>query len=127
MLKQRGFLLLTQRFMSLDNETFRKAFTQGRSMNFDDCEYDIPHVASHMNTLDAVGSVLDEDGKGGYRFDRMALNGPFDILGFAPSIHEQPTHRRKPTRARGTPETCGDATGRSERNRNSFVERHWVG
>jgi hypothetical protein len=34
--------------------------------------------------------VLDEDGKGGYRFDRMAFNGPFDILGFAPSIYERP-------------------------------------
>ena len=34
-----------------------------------------------MNTLDAAGSVLDEDGKGGYRFDRMALPGPFDVLG----------------------------------------------
>ena len=68
--------------LSLDNETFQKAFTQGRSMYFDDCAYDIPHVASHMNTLDAVGSVPDEDGKGGYRFDRMAFNGPFDILGF---------------------------------------------
>ena len=32
-------------------------------MDFDDCEYDIPHVASRMSTLDAVGSVLDEDGK----------------------------------------------------------------
>ncbi len=51
-------------------------------MYFDDCEYDIPHVAHQMNTLDAVGSVLDEVGKGGYRFDRMAFNGPFDILGF---------------------------------------------
>ncbi len=51
-------------------------------MYFDDCEYDLPHVAHQMNTLDAVGSVLDEDGKGGYRFDRMAFNGPFDILGF---------------------------------------------
>jgi len=35
-----------------------------------------------MNTLDAVGSVLDEDGKGGYRFDRMAFNCPLDIPGF---------------------------------------------
>ena len=43
-------------------------------MYFDDSEYDFPHVASAMNTLDATGSVLDEDGKGGYRFDRMALN-----------------------------------------------------
>jgi hypothetical protein len=68
--------------LHLDNETFWKAFSQGRSMYFDDCEYDIAHVASHMNTLDAVGSVLDEDGKGGYRFDRMAFKGPFDTLGF---------------------------------------------
>ena len=35
-----------------------------------------------MNTLDAVGSVMDEDGKGGYRFDRMAFNCPIDILGY---------------------------------------------
>jgi hypothetical protein len=68
--------------LTLDNEAFRKAFSQGRSMYFDDREYDIPHVASHMNTLDAVGSVLDEDGKGGYCFDRMAFKDPFDILGF---------------------------------------------
>jgi hypothetical protein len=27
-----------------------------------------------------AASVLNEDGKGGYRFDRMALPGPFDIL-----------------------------------------------
>ena len=51
-------------------------------MYFDDSEYDAPHVASRLSTLDAVGSVLDEDGKGGYRFDRMAFNGPFDILCF---------------------------------------------
>lgn len=49
----------------------------------DDCEYESPHVASCMNTLDATGSVLDEGGKGGYRFDRMALPGPFDILSWA--------------------------------------------
>lgn len=48
----------------------------------DDSEYDIPHVAHRMSTLDAVGSVRDEDGKGGNRFDRMAFDGPFDILGF---------------------------------------------
>src|SRR6266480_1295781 len=30
------------------------------------------HVAHRMSTLDAVGSVLNEDGKGGYHFDRMA-------------------------------------------------------
>ena len=68
--------------LHLDHETFRKAFTNGRNMYFDDSEYDIPHVASRMSTLDAVGSVLDEDGKGDYRFDRMAFNDPFDILGF---------------------------------------------
>jgi len=66
----------------LDNDTFRKAFTQGRRMYFDDSEYDFPHVASRMNTLDAVGSVLDEDGNGGYRFDHMAFKDPLDILGF---------------------------------------------
>jgi hypothetical protein len=68
--------------LHLDNETFRKAYSQGRSMYFDDSEYDIPPVASRMNTLDAAGSVLDEDGKGGYRFDRMAFKDPFAILGF---------------------------------------------
>lgn len=35
-----------------------------------------------MNTLEAVGSVLDEDGKGGYRFDRMTFKNALDILGF---------------------------------------------
>jgi hypothetical protein len=34
-------------------------------MYFDDSEYDFPQVASQMNTLDAVGSVLDEDDNGG--------------------------------------------------------------
>ena len=68
--------------LHLDNETFRKSFTSGRTMYFDDSEYDIPHVAHRMNTLDAAGSVLHQAGKGGYRFDRMAFNGPFDILGF---------------------------------------------
>ena len=76
--------------LDLDNETFRKAFSQGRHMYFDDCEHDIPHVVQRVNTLDAVGNVLDEDDKGGYRFDRMAFKDPFDILGFAPSVHERP-------------------------------------
>lgn len=52
--------------LHLDNETFQQAFTQGWRMYVDDSEYDFPHLASGMNTLDAVGSVLDEDGKGGY-------------------------------------------------------------
>lgn len=68
--------------LSLDNETFRTAFCQGRQMYFDDCEYDRPQVAAHMSTLDVAGSVLDDDGKGGYRFDRLAFRGPFDILGY---------------------------------------------
>jgi hypothetical protein len=55
-------------------------------MSVDDSEYDFPHVASSMNTLDAAGSGLDEDGKGGYCFDRMAFKDPFDILGFALSL-----------------------------------------
>jgi hypothetical protein len=42
-----------------------------------------------------AASVLNEDGKGGYRFDRMALPGPFDILGFAPSLHERADHGGK--------------------------------
>jgi len=51
-------------------------------MSFDDSEYDFPQSASRMNTLDAMGSVLDEDGKGGSRFDSMAFKDPFDIPGF---------------------------------------------
>ncbi len=68
--------------LSLDDETFRKSFSNGRSMSFDDSEYESPHVAHQMNTLEAVGSVLDEDGKGGYRFDRMTFKNAIDILGF---------------------------------------------
>ena len=68
--------------LHLDNETFRKAFSSRRSMYFADCEYEAPHVAHRMHTLDATGSVLDEDGKGGYRFDRLSLPAPFAILGF---------------------------------------------
>ena len=81
-------------------------------MYFDDCEYDLPHVAHHMSTLDVVGSVLDEDGKGGYCYDRMAFTSPFGILGFAPSLHERPDPGRKPARARGAHETCRALTGR---------------
>lgn len=66
----------------LDNETFRKSFRNGRSMYFDDSQYEFPHVACHMNTLDAVGSVLNEDSKGGYCFDSMAFKDPLNILGF---------------------------------------------
>ncbi|MBA2682532.1 MAG: hypothetical protein H0U76_29580 [Ktedonobacteraceae bacterium] len=51
-------------------------------MYFDDSEYEHPHVVHQMNTLEAVGSVLDEDSKGGYRFDRIAFKNPIDILGF---------------------------------------------
>lgn len=39
--------------LDLDNETFRKAFSGERSMYFDDCEYDRPHLACRMNSLDA--------------------------------------------------------------------------
>ena len=74
---QRGTITL-----HLDNETFRKSFIGGRNMYFDDSEYDFPQVAHRMSTLDAAGSVLDEDGKGGYCFDRMTFKDPFDILGF---------------------------------------------
>ncbi|GHO67213.1 hypothetical protein KSC_061050 [Ktedonobacter sp. SOSP1-52] len=65
-------------------------------MYFDDSEYDLPHVAHQMNTLDAVGAVLDDDGKGGYRFDCMAFQDSFDIQGFflghmsGPIIAESP-------------------------------------
>lgn len=68
--------------LHLDNETFRKSFSSGRSMYFDDSECDTPHIAHHMSTLDAVSSVADENASGGYRFDRMVFSGPFDILGF---------------------------------------------
>jgi hypothetical protein len=51
-------------------------------MYFDNSEYYFPPVAHLMNTLVAVGSVLDEDVKGGYRFDRIVFKDPFDILGF---------------------------------------------
>lgn len=68
--------------LHLDDEIFRKSFTNGRSMYFDDREYEYPHVARQMNTSDSVGSVLDEDGKGSYRFDRMTFKTPIDILGF---------------------------------------------
>jgi hypothetical protein len=46
-----------------------------------------------MNTLDAAGSGLAEDGKGGYRFDRLAFKDPFDILAFAPSLQERSSDR----------------------------------
>jgi len=68
-------------------------FRRRRNMSVDDSEYDFPHVASSMNTLDAAGSRLDEDGKGGYRFDRMAFKDPIDILGFAPSLQERSSYR----------------------------------
>ena len=90
-------------------------------MYFDDGEYDFAHVASHMNTLDAVGSVLDEDGKGGYRLDWMTVKDPFDLLGFAPSIHAWSGHCRKRRRAARTHEAGGDTTGSSKPNRNSLV------
>jgi hypothetical protein len=85
----------------LDNETFRKAFRSGRNMYFDDSEYDFPQVAHRMNILEATGSVLDEDSKGGYRFDRIAFDGPFDILGFflgymgGPILAESPQEREE--------------------------------
>ena len=41
-----------------------------------DSAYDFPHVASSMNTLDAAGSGLDEDGKGGYRFPPHDVHSP---------------------------------------------------
>lgn len=63
----------------LDDATSRKSLSNRRSMYFDDSEYEYRHVARQMNTLEAVGSVLDEDGKGGYRFDRMTFKNPIDI------------------------------------------------
>ena len=50
-------------------------------MYFDDSEYDFPQIAHRMSPM-MQGSVLDEDGKGGYRFDRLAFKDPFDILGY---------------------------------------------
>lgn len=107
----------------LDDETFRTSFTNGRSMYFDDSESEYPHVAHQMNTLEAVGSVLDEDGKGGYRFDRMTFKNAIDILGFAPSLHERPDHRRIPGGARRASPSLRGTTGSSKPNSNSFVER----
>ena len=53
-----------------------------------------------MSMLDAVGSVLDENGKGGYRLDRMAFKDPFDILGCwgimsGPIMAESPQEREE--------------------------------
>jgi hypothetical protein len=102
--------------LHLDNETFRKSFTQGRHRYFDDSAYDFPHVASAMNTPDATGSVLDEDGKGGYRFDRMTFKDPFDILGFflgymsGPMITESAEEREeRQSRIVTLPERAGRA------------------
>lgn len=87
--------------LHLDNETFRKAFIQERRMYFDDSEYDLPPVASRMSPLDAAGSVLDEDGKGGYRFDRVAFESPLDTLGFVlgsmngPILADSPQEREE--------------------------------
>jgi len=39
--------------LDLDNETFGKAFSSGRSMSFAACAYDRPHGACRMNSLDA--------------------------------------------------------------------------
>jgi hypothetical protein len=107
----------------LDDETFRKSFTNGRGMSFAASEYEYPHVAHPMNTLAAIGSVLDEDGKGSCRFDRMTFKNAIDILGFAPSLPERPDHRRIPRGARRTPPSLRGSPGRSKPNRNSFVER----
>jgi hypothetical protein len=38
----------------LDNEAFRKSFTSGRGMYFDDSEDDFPQIVSRMSILDAV-------------------------------------------------------------------------
>lgn len=87
--------------LHLDDETFRKSFSSGRSMYFDDSECDTPHIAHHMSTLDAVSSVADENSSGGYHFDRMVFSGPFDILGFflgymsGPIIEESSEERKE--------------------------------
>ncbi|GCE06013.1 hypothetical protein [Dictyobacter aurantiacus] len=67
--------------LHLDNETFRTSFSNGRSMYFDDSKYEYPYVAHQINTLEVVASVLDEDGKGSYRVDRMTFKNPINILG----------------------------------------------
>jgi len=57
-----------------------QASTNGRSVYFDDSEFDLPQIAHRMSTFDAAGSVLDKGGKGGYCFGRMTFTDPFDIL-----------------------------------------------
>jgi hypothetical protein len=83
--------------LHLDDEIFRKSFSNGRSMYFDDSEYEYPHITHQMNTREAVGSVLDEDGKGGYRFDRMTFKNAIDILGYmsGPIIEESREEREE--------------------------------
>src|SRR5689334_18088992 len=55
---------------------------RGRRMYFDDRAYDNPHVATSMSTHDVAAAILDEDGKGGYCFDRMSFKDALDTLGF---------------------------------------------
>ena len=69
-----------------------------------------------------AASVLDEDDKGGYRFDRMALPGPFAILGGLLSrVHERPAHGGKRRRARSTSQPRRRVTGRRQYRKKSFV------
>ena len=92
--------------------------------------------ASHGLVLTQVGRVgdmsvdtvlkyielgQDEDGKGGYRFDRMTFKDPFDILGCAPSLPERSSDRCKSGRAKGPSKLHRSITGRSKPNRNSCV------
>jgi hypothetical protein len=51
-------------------------------MYFDDVAYEFPQVGLQMNTRQILLSILDEDGKGGYRFDNLAFSSPVEILGF---------------------------------------------
>jgi hypothetical protein len=93
-----------------------QASTSGRSLYFDDSEYGFPKIAHRMSTLDAAGSVLDEDGKGGYYFDRMTFTDMFDILGFflgymsGPTITESAEEREeRQSRILTLPERAGRA------------------
>jgi hypothetical protein len=88
---------------------------------FDDSEYDFPKIAHRMRKLDAAGSVLDEDGKGGCCFDRMTFTDPFDILGFFLGYMRGPIIAESREEREERAHSCGDLTGTSKPWQNSFV------
>ena len=64
-------------------------------------------IQCHFSLVHLMVSLSASAFEGGYRFDRMALPGPFDILAFASSLHERSNHRRKPAGAKGaSPSRC---------------------